>query len=226
MSDKIYEDESVEYNEIIKNIRAEYKKKIEDEIALAKEQMNKEAADILGREFAIAVVERKKLIGEYSVNSKAVLTYAVKNGLREEVKLLDDWAKEYGKNKGEREKGSILLNDIVAKVAHLNPKLIIELKRSERKLVENNALLIELIKSKKALLEKLQKDHRERLKNTLVKLILQFTNKIVAINKEFGVKNAKIEPPEIDDQAINISVEPEIENDEDFFIPSDSGDLN
>ena len=225
---EIYDNASAEHSQIIEQIKAEYKKKMQAVVEKAKESMHREAVVILGREFVELVTQRKKLLAEYRVKTKELLEYAIRNGIGADVKQLSDWSKTYDKSKEKSGKGTQLLEIVVEKVRLINPKMVSAFKEIENDLKNNNAKIIELMKNKKSELQALQTKARAQLQKELVPIIVELNNKIKVVNQSFGVETVKQTTESIldeTDKTLNISFEGE-SGEDDIFIPSGTDDVN
>ena len=86
--------EKAEYQEITNQIKREFKEKMQDAINTEKRLMAKEAAELLGRDFADLVNERKQLIDQFSAQSRKVLTFAIQIGLKDKITELSQVIKD------------------------------------------------------------------------------------------------------------------------------------
>ena len=219
--------EKAEYQEILQRLKEEFKSKMKEVINQEKKAMAKEAAEILGRDFANLVDERKKLIEEFSVESRKVLTYAVKIGLKDRITALSNLTKDTDKNATQRGKATALFAQLVDEVQKYDENIVIPLKEVERKIAENNKKMTELVKQRKPEIEIVEKKYKQKLQKILIEFILDFNKRLAVINKEFGITHGKPISP-LDDlketEGLKISLDNEL--DEGIFIPADNDDIN
>ena len=219
--------EKAEYQEILQRLKEEFKSKMKEVINQEKKAMAKEAAEILGRDFANLVDERKKLIEEFSVESRKVLTYAVKIGLKDRITALSNLTKDSDKNATQRGKATALFAQLVDEVQKYDENIVIPLKEVERKIAENNKKMTELVKLRKPEIEIVEKKYKQKLQKILIEFILDFNKRLAVINKEFGITHGKPISP-LDDlketEGLKISLDNEL--DEGIFIPADNDDIN
>lgn len=219
--------EKAEYQEILQRLKEEFKSKMKEVINQEKKAMAKEAAEILGRDFANLVDERKKLIEEFSIESRKVLTYAVKIGLKDRITALTNLTKDTDKNATQRGKATALFAQLVDEVQKYDENIVNPLKEVERKIAENNKKMTELVKQRKPEIEIVEKKYKQKLQKILIEFILDFNKRLAVINKEFGITHGKPISP-LDDlketEGLKISLDNEL--DEGIFIPADNDDIN
>ncbi|MBQ3571375.1 MAG: hypothetical protein IJA15_00960 [Clostridia bacterium] len=217
--------EAIEYKEIVDQIKREYKSKIENVIQSAKKQMSKEAAGILGHEFAQLLSKRKELVDCFGKNAKVVLNFAVKNGMATEIKQLGEWSKTVtDKNNLKKSEGNKLFEALVDKIEQINPSITSPLRDSESELVANNRRLNEVVQSKKIMLKQLEKEHRENLQKQIIELVLEFNKKILVVNKSFGIEGKK-SIHSLDLKTDNVEFDVTEEIDEEIYIPAGNDDI-
>lgn len=217
--------ENIEYKEIVDQIKREYKTKIESEIQTAKKEMSKEAASILGHEFAQLLSKRKALVENFGKNAKIVLDFAVKNGMASEIKQLGEWSKTVAdKNNAKKGDGNKLFEALVDKIEQINPTITSPLRDSESELVANNRQLNEVVEGKKAMLKQLEKERREKLQKRIIELVLEFNKKILVVNKSFGIEGGKsLHSLDLNADKVKFDVADEI--DEEIYIPAGNDDI-
>ena len=106
-------DERTEYQEILDRLKSEFKNKIKSIIEQEKREMAKEAANILGRDFANLVSERRKLTDAFSIESKKVLNFAIKIGQRDKITELSKLTKDRDENADIKSKATTLFGEIL-----------------------------------------------------------------------------------------------------------------
>ena len=215
----VFLSEKTEYDEIIENLKKEYKKKIEERITETKKEVANEFAVILGSEFSFLLKERKGFVENFGNSARDILNFALKNGLEKDVKELSRWSE---RTKTENEKigeGGQLFSILVDKVSLLNTNLANAFRRSEENLSINRKSLEEIVKVKKGLLDRAQKKHKEALQLSILDVVAEFNKKIQVINKTFGMDfKQTISSFEDVDGDVNIRIEEDFE--ENLFIPS------
>ena len=228
-------DDREEYIEIINQFKQEFKKKIQDEIAKIRQELSKNTAEILGIEFATLLNERKKLLQNFKESSKKLLIYAKELKLSAQLEKLQNWSTQAQKDNSARTEGAKLFQDVVEEVANHNPSIADEVKKVQLLLTKNSEQLVSIVKSKKELIDKKQKEFRLPLQKVIVDLLVEFNKKITVVNQSFNVQNTK--PLSPFDEGDKISVDNELsakisdDISEDFgdelFIPvSGDDDLN
>lgn len=216
--------EKTEYDEIIENLKKEYKKKIEDRIAETKKEVANEFAVILGAEFSFLLKERKGFVENFGNSARDILNFALKNGLEKEVKELSRWSE---RTKTENEKiGECgrLFSILVDKVSLLNINLSNAFRKTEEDLSVNRKRLEEIVKIKKGLLDRAQKKHKDKLQQSILDIVTEFNKKIQVINQTFGMDvKQTISSFEDVDGDVNIRIEEDFE--ENLFIPAVNDDV-
>ncbi len=220
-------DERTEYQEILDRLKSEFKNKIKSIIEQEKREMAKEAANILGRDFANLVSERRKLTDAFSIESKKVLNFAIKIGQRDKITELSKLTKDRDKNADIKSKATILFGEILQVVQEFDSELIKSLRLIEAKLDENNKKMTALVNLKKKDIEQVEKNYKQKLQKILIEVVLDFNKRIAVINKEFGIENSKpFIPFEDGESSEKLTVGLEEDLNDGFFIPTDSDDVN
>lgn len=220
-------DERTEYQEILDRLKCEFKNKIKSIIEQEKREMAKEAANILGRDFANLVSERKKLTDAFSIESKKVLNFAIKIGQRDKITKLSKLTKDRDENADIKSKATTLFGEILQVVQEFDSELIKSLRLIEAKLDENNKKMTALVNLKKKDIEQVEKNYKQKLQKILIEVVLDFNKRIAVINKEFGIENSKpFIPFEDGESSEKLTVGLEEDLNDGFFIPTDSDDVN
>ena len=220
--------ERAEYQEIIDQVKHEFKEKMQEAISTEKRLMAKDAAELLGKEFSDLVSERKKLIEQFSTQSRKVLSLAIQIGLKDKITALSEAINDKNAKdaKDIRKSATAMFADVVNAVEEHDEELAKQLRLIERRLAVNNKAMNDLVALKKPEIEQIEKKYKQKLQKILVDIALDFNKRIVVINKEFGVTSEKIVLPQIaDDETKDLKVT--LDGDaEGFFIPSDTDDVN
>lgn len=220
----VFLSEKTEYDEIIENLKKEYKKKIEDRIAETKKEVANEFSVILGAEFSFLLKERKGFVENFGNSARDILNFAIKNGLEKEVKELSRWSE---RTKTENEKigeGGQLFSILVDKVSLLNTNLANTFRKTEEDLSLNRKRLEEIVKIKKGLLDRAQKKHKDKLQQSILDIVTEFNKKIQVINQTFGMDvKQTISSFEDEDGDVNIRIGEDFENN--LFIPAVNDDV-
>lgn len=220
-------DERTEYQEILDRLKSEFKNKIKSIIEQEKREMAKEAANILGRDFANLVSERRKLTDAFSIESKKVLNFAIKIGQRDKITELSKLTKDRDENADIKSKATTLFGEILQVVQEFDSELIKSLRLIEAKLDENNKKMTALVNLKKKDIEQVEKNYKQKLQKILIEVVLDFNKRIAVINKEFGIENSKpFIPFEDGESSEKLTVGLEEDLNDGFFIPTDSDDVN
>lgn len=220
-------DERTEYQEILDRLKSEFKNKIKSIIEQEKREMAKEAANILGRDFANLVSERRKLTDAFSIESKKVLNFAIKIGQRDKITELSKLTKDRDENADIKSKATTLFGEIVQVVQEFDSELIKSLRLIEAKLDENNKKMTALVNLKKKDIEQVEKNYKQKLQKILIEVVLDFNKRIAVINKEFGIENSKpFIPFEDGESSEKLTVGLEEDLNDGFFIQTDSDDVN
>ncbi|MBE5764256.1 MAG: hypothetical protein E7339_01475 [Clostridiales bacterium] len=220
-------DERTEYQEILDRLKSEFKNKIKSIIEQEKREMAKEAANILGRDFANLVSERRKLTDAFSIESKKVLNFAIKIGQRDKITELSKLTKDRDENADIKSKATTLFGEILQVVQEFDSELIKSLRLIEAKLDENNKKMTALVNLKKKDIEQVEKNYKQKLQKILIEIVLDFNKRIAVINKEFGIENSKPFIPFDDGESSEkLTVGLEEDLNDGFFIPTDSDDVN
>lgn len=220
-------DERTEYQEILDRLKSEFKNKIKSIIEQEKREMAKEAANILGRDFANLVSERRKLTDAFSIESKKVLNFAIKIGQRDKITELSKLAKDRNENADIKSKATTLFGEILQVVQEFDSELIKSLRLIEAKLDENNKKMTALVNLKKKDIEQVEQNYKQKLQKILIEVVLDFNKRIAVINKEFGIENSKpFIPFEDGESSEKLTVGLEEDLNDGFFIPTDSDDVN
>lgn len=220
-------DERTEYQEILDRLKSEFKNKIKSIIEQEKREMAKEAANILGRDFANLVSERRKLTDAFSIESKKVLNFAIKIGQRDKITELSKLTKDRDENADIKSKATTLFGEILQVVQEFDSELIKSLRLIEAKLDENNKKMTALVNLKKKDIEQVEKNYKQKLQKILIEVVLDFNKRIAVINKEFGIENSKPFIPFDDGESSEkLTVGLEEDLNDGFFIPTDSDDVN
>lgn len=220
-------DERTEYQEILDRLKSEFKNKIKSIIEQEKREMAKEAANILGRDFANLVSERRKLTDAFSIESKKVLNFAIKIGQRDKITELSKLTKDRDENADIKSKATTLFGEILQVVQEFDSELIKSLRLIEAKLDENNKKMTALVNLKKKDIEQVEQNYKQKLQKILIEVVLDFNKRIAVINKEFGIENSKpFIPFEDGESSEKLTVGLEEDLNDGFFIPTDSDDVN
>ncbi len=220
-------DERTEYQEILDRLKSEFKNKIKSIIEQEKREMAKEAANILGRDFANLVSERRKLTDAFSIESKKVLNFAIKIGQRDKITELSKLTKDRDENADIKSKATTLFGEILQIVQEFDEELVKSLRLIEAKLDENNKKMTALVNLKKKDIEQVEKNYKQKLQKILIEVVLDFNKRIAVINKEFGIENSKpFIPFEEGESSEKLTVGLEEDLNDGFFIPTDSDDVN
>ncbi len=220
-------DERTEYQEILDRLKSEFKNKIKSIIEQEKREMAKEAANILGRDFANLVSERRKLTDAFSIESKKVLNFAIKIGQRDKITELSKLTKDRDENADIKSKATTLFGEILQVVQEFDSELIKSLRLIEAKLDENNKKMTALVNLKKKDIEQVEQNYKQKLQKILIEVVLDFNKRIAVINKEFGIENSKpFIPFEDGESSEKLTVGLEENLNDGFFIPTDSDDVN
>ena len=220
-------DERTEYQEILDRLKSEFKNKIKSIIEQEKREMAKEAANILGRDFANLVSERRKLTDAFSIESKKVLNFAIKIGQRDKITELSKLTKDRDENADIKSKATTLFGEILQIVQEFDEELVKSLRSIEAKLDENNKKMKALVNLKKKDIEQVEKNYKQKLQKILIEVVLDFNKRIAVINKEFGIENSKpFIPFEEGESSEKLTVGLEEDLNDGFFIPTDSDDVN
>lgn len=220
-------DERTEYQEILDRLKSEFKNKIKSIIEQEKREMAKEAANILGRDFANLVSERRKLTDAFSIESKKVLNFAIKIGQRDKITELSKLTKDRDENADIKSKATTLFGEILQVVQEFDSELIKSLRLIEAKLDENNKKMTALVNLKKKDIEQVEQNYKQKLQKILIEVVLDFNKRIAVINKEFGIENSKPFIPFDDGESSEkLTVGLEEDLNDGFFIPTDSDDVN
>lgn len=220
-------DERTEYQEILDRLKSEFKNKIKSIIEQEKREMAKEAANILGRDFANLVSERRKLTDAFSIESKKVLNFAIKIGQRDKITELSKLTKDRDENADIKSKAATLFGEILQVVQEFDSELIKSLRLIEAKLDENNKKMTALVNLKKKDIEQVEKNYKQKLQKILIEVVLDFNKRIAVINKEFGIENSKpFIPFEDGESSEKLTVGLEEDLNDGFFIQTDSDDVN
>lgn len=220
-------DERTEYQEILDRLKSEFKNKIKSIIEQEKREMAKEAANILGRDFANLVSERRKLTDAFSIESKKVLNFAIKIGQKDKITELSKLTKDKDKNADIKSKATTLFGEILQVVQEFDSELIKSLRLIEAKLDENNKKMTALVNLKKKDIEQVENNYKQKLQKILIEVVLDFNKRIAVINKEFGIENSKpFIPFEDGESSEKLTVGLEEDLNDGFFIPTDSDDVN
>ena len=189
--------------------------------------MAKEAANILGRDFANLVSERRKLTDAFSIESKKVLNFAIKIGQRDKITELSKLTKDRDENADIKSKATTLFGEILQVVQEFDSELIKSLRLIEAKLDENNKKMTALVNLKKKDIEQVEQNYKQKLQKILIEVVLDFNKRIAVINKEFGIENSKpFIPFEDGESSEKLTVGLEEDLNDGFFIPTDSDDVN
>lgn len=221
--------EKAEYQEIVDQIKREFKNKVQEIINEEKRLMAKDAAELLGREFSDLVKERKQLIEQFTIQSRKVLTFAVQIGLKDKITELSEVIKEKSADaKAKRKSATALFASLLDEVAQCDEELVRQIRLIEGRLAVNNKSMTDLFSSKKAEIEQIEKKYKEKLQKLLVDIVLDFNKRLAVVNKEFGVSSENMVSPVESDSVteglkITLNAEDEANG---FFIPSDTDEVN
>ena len=220
--------EKAEYQEITNQIKREFKEKMQDAINTEKRLMAKEAAELLGRDFADLVNERKQLIAQFSAQSRKVLTFAIQIGLKDKITELSQVIKDKsGKTTAETKKtATALFANVLDMVEEHDEDMVEYLRSIERRLASNNKAMTDLVASRKTEIEQIEKKYKQKLQKILIEIVLDFNKRLAVINKEFGVVGEKLLSPMGEDTAGDLKITIGEDSAEGFFIPTDSDDVN
>ena len=170
--------ERTEYQEILDRLKSEFKNKIKSIIEQEKREMAKEAANILGRDFANLVSERRKLTDAFSIESKKVLNFAIKIGQRDKITELSKLTKDRDENADIKSKATALFGEILQVVQEFDSELIKSLRLIEAKLDENNKKMTALVNLKKKDIEQVEQNYKQKLQKILIEVVLDFNKRI------------------------------------------------
>lgn len=221
---QVLTESDIEYKSVIKRLKTEYKKKINEEIEKGKNDIAKLSTDVLGRDFALLVIERKKLVSNFSSQGKALLEYAVSNGMTQEVEDLKKWSESKEDISSKKQKGASLFSILVNKVELLRPDLVDSLKKTEKLLDDNNDQIILIVDSKKTQLEKIKVEKRKELQQKVVDLVLEFNKKLLVINDSFGIVSKK-QPSSPLDGVDDFKFDIDGGYEDDIFVPPGADDI-
>ena len=230
--DHLNKEDREEYLEIINELKQEFKNKIQNEIAKVRSELAKNTAEVLGVEFANLLNERKELLKIFKNAGKRLLTYAKECGLTTELEKLQNWSTQSKKEEKAKPEGTKLFDDVVKSVANKNPSLANEVSEIQLQINKNSEMLVQIVKSKKSLIDKAQQDFRAPLQKVIVDLLVEFNKKVLVVNQSFNIENKKPISPfdEGDKLAIEGELSSQITNtvnddfEDEFFIPTSLSD--
>ncbi|MBR3865064.1 MAG: hypothetical protein IKJ19_08160 [Clostridia bacterium] len=232
------QEEREEYLEIINDFKQEFKNKIQDEIKNVREKLSKSTAEILGVEFANLLNERKKLLKTFKSSAKRLLLCAKECGITAELENLEKWSAQAKKEENTKSEGTKLFDEVIQAVLVKNPSIANEVKDIQLELNKNSEQLVQIVKSKKVLIDKLQNSFRAPLQKSIVDLIVEFNKKVAVVNESFNVENIKALSPFDDKDKIltdndistqmSMQITDEISEDfdDELFIPLSKNDNN
>ena len=220
--------EKAEYQEITNQIKREFKEKMQDAINTEKRLMAKEAAELLGRDFADLVNERKQLIDQFSAQSRKVLTFAIQIGLKDKISELSQVIKDKSSKAAveTRKTATALFANLLDTVEEHDEEMVKHLRSIERRLTSNNKAMADLVASRKTEIEQIEKKYKQKLQKILIEIVLDFNKRLAVINKEFGVVGEKRVSPMGEDATDDLKITIGEDSAEGFFIPTDSNDVN
>ena len=216
--------ENAEYKEIVDEIKSEYKKKIQAEVESAKKEMSRQVVGVLGNPFVELFSQRKKLIDQFGKQTKIVLDYAVQHSMVEDINRLSKWSKDCDNELTKKGDGNKLFEQLLDKIEQVCPDLVTPIRKTEFELELNNKKINELVNQKKSVLQNLEKQSRDKLRKTIMSLVIEFNKRILVVNESFGLKSdQKLQIFDNEEESLSLSLD---ENEEDnLFIPVGNGDI-